>query len=208
MQWARNQAVVHAAISPKFSRSPTPFQVSRSPLSASLSLDHLHSFNFGLWSSKSCGLDWLHSGHVLMPVSRTSKFLQGTGVSVFASIAAFVVWTKHIYWEDISPATDLIFRSNFYQKYNPSSNPALQDVCVRKIPAFKLKPELVQDAQAGGTKLVEHYCAGVWMGSGKLMQYTELAVEWLLWNLSRFPVPVYIKHLLLCIEKCSHHHYC
>ena len=95
-------------------------------------------------------------------MSFTSKLLQGTGVTVFASLAAFTVWTKHIHWEEVTPARDPLFRSTFYLKSNPSANPTLYDVAVRKLPVFKLKPELLQDAQAGGTKLAEQYCAGVW----------------------------------------------
>lgn len=108
-----------------------------------------------------------------MPVSRTSKFLQGAGVTVFASIASFIVWTKHVHWEDISSATDPLFHSEIHKKYNPSLNQLMHDVCVRKIPAFKLKPELIQDAQDGGTKLVEEYCAGIWGGFGMILPISD-----------------------------------
>jgi hypothetical protein len=99
--------------------------------------------------------------------SLTSKLLQGTAVTTSATLAAFFVWTKHCKFVDLSPTTDPLFQSAFYKKYNPNPNPALYDLCVRKIPIFKLKPELVEDAEKGGTKMVEAFCAGVWSGFGK-----------------------------------------
>jgi len=101
-----------------------------------------------------------------MPVSRTSKLLQGTAVSFLTTVGAFVVWTKHCKFVDLSPVTDETFQSAFYKKYNASSNPTTHDLCIRKIPIFKLKPNLVEDAQQGGTKLVESFCAGIWSGFG------------------------------------------
>ena len=105
-----------------------------------------------------------------MPISLTSKLLQGTGVTIFASLAGFTVWTKHIHWEEGLPAEEPLFQSTFYRRSNPSSNPALYDVAVRKFPISKLNLELVQDAQLGGTRLVEHYCAGVWGSLGYATQ--------------------------------------
>jgi hypothetical protein len=98
--------------------------------------------------------------------SLVSKLLQGSAITTSASIAAFVVWTKHCEFDDISPATDPIFQSAFYKKYNPSSNPTTHDLCIRKIPIFKLRQDLVEDAEKGGTKMVEAFCAGVWGGFG------------------------------------------
>jgi hypothetical protein len=101
--------------------------------------------------------------------SLTSKLLQATAVTTSATIATFFVWTKHCHFTDLSPATDPIFQSAFYKKYNPSANPTTHDLCIRKIPIFKLKPELVEDAERGGTKMVEAFCAGVWSGFGMLI---------------------------------------
>jgi hypothetical protein len=100
--------------------------------------------------------------------SLTSKLLQATAVSTAATIAAFFVWTKHCQFADMSSATDPIFQSAFYKKYNPSANPTTHDLCIRKIPIFKLRPEQVEDAEQGGTKMVEAFCAGVWGGFGML----------------------------------------
>lgn len=101
-----------------------------------------------------------------MPTSLFSKVAQGTAVSASATVAAFFVWAKHCKFVDFDPATDPVFQSPFFKKYNPDSNPTTHDLCVRKIPIFKLKPELVEDAEKGGTKLVEAFCAGVWGGFG------------------------------------------
>ena len=98
--------------------------------------------------------------------SLTSKLLQGTAVTTSATLAAFFVWTKHCKFVDLSPATDPLFQSAFYKKYNPNPNPTIYDLCIRKIPIFKLKQELVEDAEKGGTKMVEAFCAGVWSGFG------------------------------------------
>jgi hypothetical protein len=102
--------------------------------------------------------------------SLTSKLLQATAVTTSATIATFFVWTKHCQFTDLSPATDPIFQSAFYKRYNPGANPTAHDLCIRKIPIFKLKPELVEDAQRGGTKMVEAFCAGVWGGFGMFPQ--------------------------------------
>lgn len=53
-------------------------------------------------------------------------------------------------------------------------NEPMHDVCMRRIPIFKLKPELIQDAQDGGTKLVEQYSAGVWGGFGMSIHPLDL----------------------------------
>ena len=101
-----------------------------------------------------------------MPTPLYSKALQGVGVSAFATTCAFFVWTKHCKFVDLSPATDPVFQSPFFRIYNPDSNPTTHDLCIRRIPLFKLKPELVKDAADGGTKMVEAFCAGVWGGFG------------------------------------------
>ena len=99
--------------------------------------------------------------------SRLSKFLQGTAVASLTTVGAFFVWTKHCKFEDLDPFTDPTFRSTFYKKFNAESNPTTHDVCVRRIPTFKLRKDLTEDAANGGTKLVEALCAGVWGGFGK-----------------------------------------
>lgn len=66
----------------------------------------------------------------------------------------------------ISPlaATDAIWKSSVFRKYNPSANPATQDVCIKRIPIDKIRPELIKNPSA----LTLEYCRGVWSGVGKL----------------------------------------
>lgn len=119
----------------------------------------------------------------MAPTSLTSKVLQGATVSATATIAAFFVWSKHCTFVDFSPATDPVFQSAFFKKYNPSMNPTTHDLCVRRIPLFKLRTDLVEDASNGGTKMVEAFCAGVWGGFGTSLHLVQCS----------FPeIPVYI----------------
>lgn len=96
-----------------------------------------------------------------------SLFFQGTVLTTLTSAAAFTVWTKHSQFEPIDPSTDPTVNSSLYKKYNPNRNPALTDVCVRRIALVKIDPDLVWDFNEGGTKLVERFTQGVWGGFGK-----------------------------------------
>jgi len=88
-------------------------------------------------------------------------------VTSLTSVGAFFVWAKHCKYVDFDPSTDPSFQSPFYRKFNAETNPTTHDLCVRQIPLWKVKPELVADAHKGGSKLVEAFCAGVWGGFGK-----------------------------------------
>ena len=101
-----------------------------------------------------------------MPVSRGWKIVHGTAVSLLVSLGGFTVYTKHVHWEDLQPSQDQLARTSYYRQFNPSLNPVLRDVAVRQLPIHKVDPELIQDAKAGGTRLVERYCAGVYGGVG------------------------------------------
>lgn len=92
---------------------------------------------------------------------------QGTLVTAFTSVGAFVVWTKHSHFEPIDPSNDSTINSSVYKKFNPNQNPALRDVCVRRIALIKIDHELVKDADEGGSKLLERFTQGVWGGFGK-----------------------------------------
>jgi hypothetical protein len=63
----------------------------------------------------------------------------------------------------LSPS-DPIFTSAAYLRNNPNRNPATQDLCVRKVPLSKIKPQLLEKEG----KLTEAFCAGVWGGLGRL----------------------------------------
>lgn len=97
-----------------------------------------------------------------MPTKLRSKIFQGIAVSSASAVAAFFVWTKHCKVGDIQPTSDPIFATKWYKKFNAHANPTIHDEVVRRIPLFKLRPELVKDAKAGGSKLVEAFSQGVW----------------------------------------------
>ncbi|KAL2132249.1 hypothetical protein VTI74DRAFT_4044 [Chaetomium olivicolor] len=49
---------------------------------------------------------------------------------------------------------------------NPRKNPTTSDCCVRTVPFAKIRPELLDDAERGGPRLIEAFCAGMWGGYG------------------------------------------
>ncbi|KAJ9145444.1 FAD linked oxidase [Pleurostoma richardsiae] len=69
------------------------------------------------------------------------------------------------------PRNDPIWTSAMYQKYNIHRNPTTQDVCIKRIPLDKIKPELLQK---DGDLAVE-FCRGVWSGWGYAIQRIYLA---------------------------------
>lgn len=101
-----------------------------------------------------------------MPTSLRSKVLQGIAVGTLSSIGAFFVWTKHCKIGYLQPNSEPLFTNQWYKKFNANANPTLHDECIRRLPLFKLKPELVEDAKKGGSKLVEGLSQGVWGGYG------------------------------------------
>ena len=111
-----------------------------------------------------------------MPTSLRSKVLQGIAVGTLSSIGAFFVWTKHCKIEYLHPTSEPLFTNQWYKKLNVNANPTLHDECVRRLPLFKLKPELVEDAKNGGSKLVEGLSQGVWGGFGTSLQVSSFSL--------------------------------
>ncbi len=72
-------------------------------------------------------------------------------------------WTRNSKFVPIS-SSDPIFSSVAYSQYNPNRNPATQDVCVRKVPLTKIKPQLLEKEG----RLTEAFCAGIWSGLGMI----------------------------------------
>ncbi|EXJ91747.1 hypothetical protein A1O3_00297 [Capronia epimyces CBS 606.96] len=108
-----------------------------------------------------------------MAPSRLSKVLQGVTVTSLASLGGFFVWTKHARFtpdNQFGPTAEPLFQSKWFLKFNPNANPSTHDECVRRIPLHKLRPELVEDARHGGSKLVEAFNQGVWGGFGYTIQ--------------------------------------
>lgn len=114
-----------------------------------------------------------------MGPSRISKAFQGLTITGLASVGAFFVWTKHCHFtpaDQFTPATEPLFQSSWYKKFNPLQNPTTHDECVRRLPLFKLRPELVEDAQKGGSKLVEAFSQGIWGGPGMFCFHHPLGI--------------------------------
>ncbi|KAK1712550.1 hypothetical protein BDP67DRAFT_517656 [Colletotrichum lupini] len=89
-----------------------------------------------------------------------SKFAAGATIT---GAAGFHLWTRQCAFDDtFTPANDPIFQHSLLKKVNPNNNPDFHDCCYRTVPFDKLRPDLVEDALSGGSKLVETYSAGVW----------------------------------------------
>ncbi|KAJ5949330.1 hypothetical protein N7454_000914 [Penicillium verhagenii] len=87
-----------------------------------------------------------------------------------ASVGVFWGATRNDVFEPMQ-ASDPIFQSPFFKKFNPEQNPTLHDLCVRRIPLDKIKPELLENKG----KLTEAFCAGVWGGMGYIVQRAYLS---------------------------------
>lgn len=83
-----------------------------------------------------------------------SSFLGTTG------LAAYLAAKNPV----ISPlaAADPVWSSRLFKKHNPAGNPATQDVCIKRIPIGKIRPELLENKGA----LALEYCRGVWSSPG------------------------------------------
>lgn len=61
------------------------------------------------------------------------------------------------------PDDDPLWRSKSYAKFNSHRNASTQDICVKRIPLSKIKPELLQHEG----DLALEFCRGVWSGIGE-----------------------------------------
>lgn len=43
----------------------------------------------------------------------------------------------------------------------------MRDVCVRRLPLYQIRPDLLEDDKKGGGKLVEAFCSGIYGGRGE-----------------------------------------
>ncbi|KAK0625164.1 hypothetical protein B0T17DRAFT_590823 [Bombardia bombarda] len=92
------------------------------------------------------------------------------------------------------PKDDPIWSSRTYAKYNMHQNPATQDVCVKRIPLSKIRPELLQKE---GDLAVE-FSRGVWSGLGFRFQrafaarkYQSAATASDLWTVEQLSTSTY-----------------
>lgn len=60
------------------------------------------------------------------------------------------------------PSSDPILSSKLYRSRNPSGNPTTQDICIKRIPLDKIRPELVSREK----DLALEFCRGLWSGWG------------------------------------------
>lgn len=110
------------------------------------------------------------TGRRLLGIAQTVAGVSATGA------AGFWFWTRKSQFEEFGPETDKLFRHPILKQINPYNNPDSHDMCVRRVPFSQLKPELLEDAQQGGSKLVEAYSRGMWGRYGytvqrKIMEY-------------------------------------
>lgn len=104
--------------------------------------------------------------------SLASKIAQGTVLTTLTSIGGFFVWTKHCEATLLDPSVEPLYKSPFYYKYNPYNNFSKADVITRRIPLHQLRPDLLEDAREGGSKLVEHFSGAIWSG------WRKFVLEW------------------------------
>ncbi|KFA70277.1 hypothetical protein S40285_08213 [Stachybotrys chlorohalonatus IBT 40285] len=79
------------------------------------------------------------------------------------------------------PSSDPIWKSAIYKCHNPAGNPATQDVCIKRIPLSKIRPELLE--KEGDLAL--EFCRGVWGGLGEFS-----------WTRRRYPDSHYVGYVI------------
>ncbi|KAI9700473.1 MAG: hypothetical protein M1820_006772 [Bogoriella megaspora] len=97
-----------------------------------------------------------------MGILRSTTAVVGWGS--LATVGTFIALTRRSGFVQMSK-TDEIFSNVFYLRNNPNANPTTHDLCVRRVPLDKIRPELLEDG-----KLVEAFCAGIWSGFGYTVQ--------------------------------------
>ncbi|KAF8183766.1 hypothetical protein K438DRAFT_1766640 [Mycena galopus ATCC 62051] len=96
-------------------------------------------------------------------VKLAGKFVAFTSLAGAVGFGSFLYFTRKSRFVAFAFTSDPIFSSSHFKKFNPNGNvPALTDLCVRKVPLSKIKPELLKEEG----KLAEAFCAGVWSGFG------------------------------------------
>lgn len=111
----------------------------------------------------------------------STKLFASSLISAFTGVTGFFVWTKHCEMLELDASAEQLFRSPYYKQFNPRGNPSTNDVIVRKIPLWHIRPDLIDDAREGGGKLVEAFCGGVFGGKCK------------------FDIPSFPQDVLLCL---------
>ncbi|KAK5044479.1 hypothetical protein LTR84_010760 [Exophiala bonariae] len=93
------------------------------------------------------------------------KLLQGTLAGTSTSVTGFLFYTRHCeVVGSLDQATEPLFDSHFFHRYNPHHNHVNSDIVARYIPLTELRRDLLEDSRNGGSKLVEHFCGAMWSG--------------------------------------------
>ncbi|OAA67807.1 hypothetical protein SPI_00002 [Niveomyces insectorum RCEF 264] len=130
-----------------------------------------------------------------MGLIRTTIF---TGLLGTSSVAAYLAARNPV----VSPlsSSDSIWTSSLYKKYNPSKNPAIQDVCIKRLPLRKIRPELLQK----DGDLALEFCRGVWSGWGYAVQrkyldfkYRDSETANQLWDTKQLATSAYDKGTII-----------
>ncbi|KAK5174073.1 uncharacterized protein LTR77_001153 [Saxophila tyrrhenica] len=98
-----------------------------------------------------------------MSFFRTSLAVAGWGS--LATTLSYVLATRK---SKIHPldTSDYLMGTSLFARFNPYDNPVTRDVCIRRVPLSKIKPELLEQEGA----LVQSFCQGVWSGWGYAYQ--------------------------------------
>jgi hypothetical protein len=81
------------------------------------------------------------------------------------ALGGWTFWTRNSRFVPMSN-NDPILTSPAFLQNNPTSNPVMHDLCVRKVPLSKIKPQLLEEGEG---KLTTAFCAGLWGGWGELL---------------------------------------
>ncbi|GAB7352745.1 hypothetical protein MBLNU459_g3097t1 [Dothideomycetes sp. NU459] len=98
-----------------------------------------------------------------MGVIRSAIAVAGYGS--LAGVGGWALWTRGSRFVPMN-ANDYIYNTTMFARYNPERNPTMSDLCVKRVPLSKIKPEYLEKEG----KLVEKFCAGVWSGLGYAYQ--------------------------------------
>ncbi|CAK7201030.1 hypothetical protein SEUCBS139899_003731 [Sporothrix eucalyptigena] len=95
-----------------------------------------------------------------------------TGLLGTSTAAAYLAARNPV----ISPlaAADPVWSSSVYKRQNPSRNPTTQDICIKRLPLSKIKPELLKK----DGDLALEFCRGVWGGLGYTVQRKYLEYKY------------------------------
>jgi hypothetical protein len=94
---------------------------------------------------------------------RASQLAVGVPVVGFGGL---YLWTRRCSFEPFGPTLSPLYQHPVLKIINPRNNPSSDDCCVRPVPFSEIKPELLDDARRGGSRLIEAFSGGMWGGYG------------------------------------------